>query len=78
MELTPLQKAFRAYSAVIEMTAVIVGGVFLGAYIDKRLGTSPLMLMIFILASFGLGVIHLVRVVSSLSQENGKSKKNPR
>jgi F0F1-type ATP synthase assembly protein I len=62
---------------VIEMAVLTVVGLFVGAALDRRLGTAPLFLALLLLASFASGVIRLVRAVSTLTDPDARSKKDP-
>jgi F0F1-type ATP synthase assembly protein I len=62
---------------VLEMAVLTVVGLLVGAAIDRHFGTSPLFLAVLLLASFASGVIRLVRAVSTLTDPDARSKKDP-
>jgi F0F1-type ATP synthase assembly protein I len=64
--LGPLQKATRAAAAVMEMAILTLGGLLLGAWLDTRFGCAPLLLIVFLLAAFAIGVIRLRVLLSRL------------
>ena len=47
-------------NAILVKVSLIAGGYFLGDWIDKLVGTSPLFMMIFILVGMGLGIWWIV------------------
>lgn len=50
----------------------IAAGLFLGYYLDRWLGTGPLLLIVFTIGSLVVGVAELVRVTARPSQGSGR------
>ena len=58
---------------VLEMGAFVVGGAFAGSWLDERLSTSPLMLL---LLSTSMLVLGIYRIHKAISQEENSSGTN--
>jgi F0F1-type ATP synthase assembly protein I len=57
-------KMWAAYSsAAFVKVALLLGALWCGIKIDKRLGTSPLFLMVFVVLAMGLGLWYLMMIV---------------
>lgn len=63
------RKLMRYYSivsgAVFTKIVLMVGGFFLGTWIDRRLGTYPLFMLILLITGMSLGIWWIVRVAST-------------
>lgn len=55
------QQAIRAMALATRFSTVVVAGVFLGLWLDRRAGTGPLGLLSFALLGMILGTWHLLR-----------------
>jgi len=55
--------------AVFTKIALMVGGFFLGTWIDKRLGTYPLFMLVLMLLGMSLGLWWIVRVATKNRDE---------
>jgi F0F1-type ATP synthase assembly protein I len=51
-------------AVVLEMAALTVGGLYLGAFVDERLSTPPVFLAFFVTLGFFAGVYRLVGVLN--------------
>lgn len=47
----------------VDMAICVVSGVLLGKYLDGFFGTSPILLMVGLLAGLGIGVYSVYRIV---------------
>lgn len=52
------------------MVGSIVGGYLVGSYLDSRLGTSPYLLLVFLLLGIAGGFLEFYRTVRNLMSEN--------
>ena len=59
----------RAGVVGLEMAGSVVVPLFVGDYLDRRLGTSPWLMVVFVLAGMVAGVL---RVVKEFSGSNGE------
>lgn len=51
---------------VLEMTVTVVVGAFAGGWLDRKLGTAPLMLTLASLAGFAAGMTRLILTANRL------------
>jgi len=67
----------RALRAGTDFVAALVVGVFLGYWIDRWLGTTPIAIIICMLLGFGAGIMNLYRSQSGGDKagHDGKDKK---
>ena len=56
---------------VLEMGILIVGGAFVGAWLDDVLSTSPLMLLLLSTGMLVLGIYRIHRVIDQLEKPDG-------
>ena len=49
----------------IDLAATTIGGFFLGRFLDQRLSTEPLLLIVGVLFGLALGIFSLVPMVKS-------------
>jgi F0F1-type ATP synthase assembly protein I len=59
-----------ASSLVLEMTGLIVGGLLLGAWLDRRLGTAPLLLAVLPFVGLVAGCWRILRVLQDEPPED--------
>lgn len=56
--------AYAVYSAAgIQLAASVVGGLLIGNYADKKLGTSPWLLLTGLALGFFGGLVNLIRII---------------
>ncbi len=55
--------AMLASALVLEMAGLVIGGLLLGAWLDGRLGTAPILLAVFPFLGLVGGVFRIVRVL---------------
>ena len=55
-------------NAVIAKALLIIGGFFAGQWLDQRFGTSPLFMMLLVMAGLGLGIYWLTVVMKRLQR----------
>jgi F0F1-type ATP synthase assembly protein I len=58
-----LQRAMAASAMVMEMAILCIGGLLAGAWLDRRLGTSPGLLMLLTLLGFAGGLTRLLHAL---------------
>ncbi len=62
-----IHKAFQAAAPYLNMAYVMIGSIlilgYLGYYLDKRLQTSPLLLLVGVFLGFGLSIYNLIKVI---------------
>lgn len=63
----------KAYKAATDFIAALVVGVFLGYWIDRWLGTTPIGIIICLFLGFAAGFMNLYR--SQMGPKNDKDKK---
>ena len=56
-----LRRAVAGSAMVLEMAVLSVGGLFAGAWLDRRLGSSPWLLILLTLLGFAGGLFRLLR-----------------
>ena len=56
-------KAMMASAMVLEMTGLVVGGLLLGAWLDGKLGTAPILLALIPFVGMLGGIWRIVRVL---------------
>ena len=61
------KKLGRATAVVTEMAATVILGVYVGSYLDTRLGSSSVLLLTFTLGALVVGMIRLIRGVAKLT-----------
>lgn len=52
----------------LNIAVPLVGGVLLGAYLDRHWNTSPLFLLIFLFMGLSLGAVNFVRLLKKVAQ----------
>lgn len=62
----------RGYRVGTEFVFTVLAFLFVGWFVDRWLGTSPWILLLLVMAGFGIGVMNLWRAVD----RNGNGKKN--
>jgi ATP synthase protein I len=70
---TASPESSKAYKAATDFVAALVVGVFLGYWIDRWLGTTPIGIIVFMLLGFGAGFMNLYR--SQMGPKSNKDKK---
>ncbi len=58
-------KAMLASALVLEMSGLVVGGLLLGAWLDGRLGTAPILLALLPFVGLVGGVWRIIRVLEA-------------
>jgi ATP synthase protein I len=59
------------------MAACILGGYFVGSYLDSKFGTAPWLLLVFILMSIAAGFLEVYKILKKAMKEaTGNDKKN--
>lgn len=58
------------------MAACILGGYFVGSYLDSKFGTKPWLLLVFLLMGLAVGFIEIYNIMKKLTKENNKKDKN--
>jgi F0F1-type ATP synthase assembly protein I len=58
-----------ASALVLEMAGLIIGGLLLGAWLDQKLGTAPILLALLPFLGLLGGVYRIVRVLEQRDQE---------
>ena len=61
------RKMGRATAVVTEMAVTVILGVYIGSYLDTRLGFSPVFLLSFTLGALVVGMVRLTRSVAKLT-----------
>ena len=73
-----LRKAFQAFALFgsfgFIMTASILVGFFLGSFLDKKLGTEPWLLIIFLFLAIAGGFIEFFRTFQRFAARDSKDK----
>ncbi len=63
-----IHKAFQAAAPYLNMAYVMIGSIlilgYLGYYLDKKLQTSPLLLLVGVFLGFGLSIYNLIKVIN--------------
>ena len=54
-----------------ELIACLIGGVVIGWFLDKWLGTLPLFLIIFTLSGIGAGFMNVYRITQNMGSASG-------
>lgn len=54
------------------MAACVLGGYFVGSYLDSKLGTAPWLLVTFLLMGLAAGFIETYNIVKKLNKETDK------
>ena len=57
----------KATAVVTELAITVILGVYIGSYLDTRLGVSPVSLLSFTLGALAVGTIRLTRSVAKLT-----------
>jgi len=70
-----LRRAMAGSAMVLEMAFLSVGGLFAGAWLDRRLGSSPGLLILLTLLGFAGGLTRLLRF---LGQRHDSPTDDPR
>lgn len=68
------KQLLRASAMVTEMAVTVVLGLLAGGWVDRRLETSPLFLLLFTFLAFILGMVRLMRAIG----KPGSSDEPPR
>ncbi len=71
--LIPRQAIYLA-STVMEMAALVAGGLFLGAWLDKALGTEPGFLFGLACFGFAAGMFRLIRIIRLMESHDSTQK----
>ena len=76
----PRNKAYRAFATAgslgFVMAAFILVGYYIGSYLDKRLGTDPWFLLLFLLLGIVGGFMEYLQILKGMNSANkdkGKS-----
>lgn len=56
----------------IQFAGAVVACVIIGYYLDRYLGTAPLMLFFFTIAGFAGGILTFYKAIKGLSKKNGR------
>ena len=67
----------RGSAMVLEMGILVVGGAFLGSYLDGLFSTSPLMLLLLITGMLVLGIFRIHRVIDRIEATDGTDGDSP-
>ena len=70
-------RALLASSLVLEMTGLIVGGLLVGAWVDRRLGTAPLLLALLPFVGLVAGCWRILRALQAGPREGGPPEEGP-
>ena len=66
-------RAFQVASPYLSIVYVMIGGVlflgYLGNYIDKKWGSSPLGIIIGVFLGFGLGLYNMIKVLQQINRK---------
>lgn len=62
---------------VLEMAAFAMGGGFAGSWLDTRLGTGPLFLLVGLFGGMGGGIARMLYTVKRLSETNDHPNRRP-
>lgn len=65
-----MRKAFLYWVAVMDLVGMVVGGALIGVYLDKKLGTSGIIIAVFTLLGFFGGVLQMWKIMKRA--EDGK------
>lgn len=65
-----LRKTALAYSIGLVMVIAIVIGWWFGSWLDRKLGTSPWLMLLFTLFGIAAGFIEMIRIAMQLSKED--------
>lgn len=57
--------ALLASSLVLEMSGLIIGGLLLGAWLDRRLGTAPILMAVLPFVGLVAGCWRILRVLQA-------------
>jgi F0F1-type ATP synthase assembly protein I len=57
------------------MAACILGGYFVGSYLDSKFDTAPWLMLVFLLLGIAAGFIEIYNIMKKLTKEPGKGKK---
>jgi len=60
-DLGPFRRAMAGSALVLEMALLSIGGLLAGAWLDRRLGSSPGLLILLTLLGFAGGLTRLLR-----------------
>lgn len=64
------QQLLRASAMVTEMAVFIILGLLAGGWLDRKLHTSPLFLLVLSLLAFAVSMVRLLRAVKAPSKRN--------
>lgn len=54
------------------MAACVLGGYFVGSYLDSKLGTAPWLLITFLLMGLAAGFIEIYNIIKKLNKDADK------
>jgi len=72
-----MRSMIRASAMVFELGAIVLGGALAGSWLDKRLDTSPLLLLILSIAMLALGLIRIHRVLERTDADHDRIDPHP-
>ncbi len=68
-----IHKAFQAAAPYLNMAYVMIGSIlilgYLGYYLDKKLQTSPFLLLVGVFLGFGLSIYNLIKVIKETERK---------
>lgn len=67
---TGLRRMFRGSAMVTELTILVLLAAFFGAFLDRRLGVSPLFLMLCSCAALVVGLYRIIRWLGTEADGN--------
>lgn len=74
--ITPQKKVYRAFATAgsfgFVMAAFILVGYYVGSYLDKRLGTYPWFLLLFLLLGIVGGFLEYLKTLKGMNSDNSE------
>ena len=71
------RRAAPAAGLVTQMAIASIVGLFGGARLDEWLGTTPWLMMLGVMAGFGIGTFMLIRGLNRMQSDNDPDSSNP-
>jgi ATP synthase protein I len=66
----------QAFKYLAELVVGVVVGVLLGGFLDKQFGTTPWLLVLFLILGFSAGLLNLIRGAQKAQAENEASQRS--